>query len=66
MAVQVVVFPFTSVTVKVTVFAPTLLQLNVDGDTVIDAIPHASVLPLLICAAVILALPDEFRLMVMF
>jgi len=58
-AVHVEVFPFTSVTVSVTVFAPTLLQLNVEGETLMLAIPQASELPLLICAAVMLAAPDE-------
>jgi hypothetical protein len=65
-AVQVETFPFTSVTVSVTVFAPTLEQLNVFGVTDSEAIPHASELPLLICAAVILAVPEEFRFIVMF
>jgi len=60
-AVQVDTFPFTSVTVSVTVFAPTLEQLNVVGETLTNAIPQLSKLPLLICDDVMLAVPDEFR-----
>ena len=47
-AVQVETFPFTSVTVSVTVFAPTFAQVNELGETVIEAIPQLSKLPLLI------------------
>jgi hypothetical protein len=60
-AVQVEVFPFASVTVKVTVFAPTLAHVNAEGETESEAIPQASVEPLLTCAAVIVALPNELR-----
>ena len=60
-AVQVDEFPFTSVTVNVTVFAPVLAQVNEEGETDNVAIPQASELPLLICAAVIVAEPDEFK-----
>ena len=58
--------PLLSVTVKVTVFAPVFEQVNVLGETVTVAIPHASLEPLLICDAVIVALPDEFNWAVMF
>ena len=65
-AVQVETFPLLSVTVSVTVFAPTFAHVNEEGETESEAIPHASELPLLTCAAVIVALPDELRLTVMF
>jgi len=65
-AVQVEEFPFTSVTVSVTVFAPTFEQLKVDGETLSEAIPQASELPLLIWAALMLAFPAEFRFTVIF
>ena len=45
-AVPVLTFPFTSVTVSVTVLAPTFAQVNVDGLTVIVAMPQLSVDPL--------------------
>lgn len=61
---QVEVFPLLSVTVSVTVLGPTLVQLNVEGETEIEAIPHASELPLLICDAVMLAAPAGFNWMV--
>ena len=48
--------PASSVTVNVTVFAPSLLQSNDDGVTVLETIVQLSVLPLSICAAVIVAL----------
>ena len=54
---QVEIFPLTSVTVSVTVFAPTLAQVNEEGETAREAIPQASELPLLIWAAVIVAVP---------
>lgn len=47
-AVQVEEFPFTSVTVSVTVLAPTLEQLNEVGATVTLAMPQLSLEPLLI------------------
>ena len=49
-AVPVLTFPFTSVTVKVTVLDPTFEQVNVLGDTDNNdvLIPQASVEPLLI------------------
>ena len=65
-AVPVLIFPFTSVTVNVTVFAPLLAQVNVKGDAVIVLIPQASDDPLLICEAVIEAVPDEFNWTVIF
>ena len=55
-----------SITVKVTVFAPRLAQVNVLGETVIDAIPQLSVEPLLICDAVIEACPLASRYIVAF
>ena len=55
--VQVDILPLLSVTVKITVFAPTLEHVNVFGDTVIFFIPQASLEPLSICEAIILALP---------
>ena len=45
-AVPVPVLPLASVTVSVTVFGPTLAQVNVFGDTVIEAIPQTAVEPL--------------------
>jgi len=65
-AVQVNEFPFTSVTVRVTVFAPRLAQVNELGVTFMLAIPQASELPLLIWAAVMEAIPPAFRATVIF
>src|SRR5688500_8959496 len=65
-AVQVEVFPLTSVTVKVTVFGPTLAQVKLVISKARLWIPHASLLPLSICAAVIVALPDASNCTVMF
>ena len=65
-AVQFEVFPFTSVTVKVTVFAPTFAQVKLDGDTDKLAMPQASLLPLSISLAVILVLPALSNVTVMF
>src|SRR6266540_2554431 len=56
-AVQVWLLPFTSVTVRVTVFGPTLVQSKLVWSRLRLAIPQASLLPLLICAAVTVALP---------
>ena len=56
--VQVDTLPFTSVTVKVEVLAPTLVQLNVVGVALNDAIAQLSLLPPSMSLAVILALPD--------
>ena len=56
-AVPVFMFPLVSVTVKVTMFDPILAQVNVLGETATVAIPHASLEPLFICAAVIVAVP---------
>ena len=47
-AEQVDEFPLLSVTVRVTMFGPTLAQVNELGDTLIEAIPQASEEPLLI------------------
>ena len=41
----VLTLPFTSVTVSVTAFTPTSLQLKLFGSTLVDATPHASLLP---------------------
>jgi hypothetical protein len=54
-------FRYCTVTVSVTVFAPTFEQVNEEGETDNEAIPQASELPLFTCAAVIVAAPDEFR-----
>ena len=56
-AVQVEVFPPTSVTVNVTVFAPILEQLKLFGETASEAIPQASEEPLSTSAAVIEPFP---------
>ena len=65
-AVPVFTFPFTSVTVNVTVFGPIVEQLNEFGDTVLLAIPQSSLDPLFTSAAVIVATPAELRLTEMF
>ena len=65
-AVPVFTFPLLSVTVKVTVFIPTFEQVKVLGKIVLVDIPHASLEPLSICDAVMLALPDPFNCTVMF
>ncbi|MEK7200409.1 MAG: hypothetical protein AAB212_10915 [Bacteroidota bacterium] len=59
-------FPWLSVTVKVTVFTPILLQLKLVVETVILAIPQSSVDPPSTCDAVIVALPLAFRFTVIF
>ena len=61
-------FPLLSVTVKVTVLAPKLAQVNVLGETDNNAllIPQASVEPLFICAGVIETFPAEFNWTVIF
>ena len=64
--VQVETLPLTSVTVRVTVLLPTLLQLNVLGETFTVAIPQLSLEPLLIWAAVMDAVPAELRFTVTF
>jgi len=65
-AVQVETFPFTSVTVSVTVLLPTLAQVNELGETITVAIPQLSLEPLLIWAAVMDAVPAELRFTVTF
>ena len=65
-ALQVADAPSTFWTVSVTVFAPTLAQVNVAGETDIEAIPQGSLLPLSICEAKIVALPLAFNSTVMF
>src|SRR5438105_6652260 len=63
-AVQVCSLPFTSVTVRVTGLGPTLAQVKVLGVTLIEAMPQASVEPLLIWAAEMIALPVTYGCMV--
>src|SRR5690606_35278425 len=65
-AVAVSVLPFTSVTVRVTVLSPTCEQSKSYWFKVIEAIPQESDEPLLISAAVMLALPVVSNWMVMF
>ena len=65
-AIPVLTFPLLSVTVNVTVLAPIFEHVNVLGETANVAIPQASLEPLLICEAVILALPELFNCTVMF
>ena len=58
-ASQVLVLPFESVTVKVTICVPTSTQVQSSSavSIVVEAIPQASLLPLSISAAVIVAFP---------
>ena len=65
-AMQVEMLPLTSVTVSVILFAPTLEQLKLLFEIVVLAIPQLSEDPLFICDAVMVALPEAFRLIVMF
>src|SRR5690606_26040547 len=65
-AVALSVLPFESVTVRVTVLAPTSPQSKLDLSSVMLAIPQESVDPLSMSAAVILALPVVSNWMVMF
>src|SRR5690554_2163777 len=65
-AVAVSVLPFTSVTVRFTVLSPTCEQSKSYWFKVIEAIPQESDEPLLISAAVMLALPVVSNWMVMF
>jgi len=58
---QVDVLPLLSVTVKVTVLAPTFEQLKLVLEATKVAIPQASLEPLSMLAATIVALPDEFN-----
>src|SRR5207249_10716163 len=60
-AVQVCALPLTSVTVRVTRLGPTLAQVKVFGLTLIEAMPQASLEPLLIWVAVMPALPLASR-----
>lgn len=57
----VLLFPELSVTVKVTVLAPTLAQVKLLGETLIESIPEASVDPSSTCALVMTTVPDEFN-----
>ena len=56
-AVPVLIFPLTSVTVKVTVLFPIFEQVKLLGEIVLVDIPHASLEPLSICDAVIVLFP---------
>ena len=56
--VHVETLPLTSVTVNVTVLAPTLAHVNELGATAIEAIPQASEEPLSTSVATIIATPD--------
>ena len=60
-AEQVELFPFTSVTVKVTGFAPTFEQLNEVIFRLVEAMPQASEEPLFTAAAVVKPVPFAFR-----
>ncbi|MBM2815201.1 MAG: hypothetical protein HW421_1963, partial [Ignavibacteria bacterium] len=64
--VAVETLPLLSVTVKVTLFVPTLVQLKEFGDTAIDAMPQASELLLSTSDAAMVALPDAFNCTVTF
>src|SRR4030042_1076531 len=55
------VLPLLSVTVSVTVFAPTSTHAKSVTSSTMLAIPHASLLPLLISAAAIVTLPVVSR-----
>ena len=66
MAVQLLLFPFTSVTVSTTMFSPTLLQSKVTISMEISATPQLSLLPPSTSAAVIEALPFASSGMVIF
>ena len=63
---QVLAFPFTSVTVKVTLFGPTFAQEKLVLLRDKPAIPHASVLLLFTAAGAIVALPEAFSCTVKF
>ena len=59
---QVLLFPFTSVTVNTTVFNPRLRQLKLEMFNVVAAMPQLSVLPLLTAVADVVTMPDALRL----
>ena len=65
-AAQVAALPFTSVTVKTTGLLPTFAQVKMLLFNVNDAMPHASLEPLLIWLAVIVELPALLRYVVIF
>ena len=60
-AEQVAVLPLLSVTVITTVLAPTLAQVNAPLFKLRLAIPQASLLPLLTCAAMTVEVPAPFK-----
>ena len=60
-AVHCAVLPESSVTVSVTVFAPTSAHVKLVCESVRLATPQLSALPLFTCAAVTVAAPDAFR-----
>ncbi len=64
--VQVLLLPFTSVTVSVTVLGPTLAQVNVVGVADSEAMLQLSELPLFTSAAVMATEPPPPRMTVMF
>ena len=65
-AAQVAVLAFTSVTVSTTALLPTFEHVKLLLSNVKDAMPQASLDPLLICVAVIVDVPPLFRYVVMF
>ena len=62
----VVLFPFTSVIVNVTVFVPVFKQLKLNGETVVEATPQASVALKTISEPKIVAEPAAFKYVVKF
>ena len=60
-AAQVAMLAFTSVTVSTTVLLPVFAQVKLLLFKVKEAMPHASLDPLLICVAVIVEVPALFR-----
>ncbi len=65
-ALAVALFPFTSVTVSTTLFAPTLLQLKLVLDKPNVPILQLSLEPLFTCEAATLTVPDPFKYKVKF
>ena len=59
-------FPLASAKVKTTLFDPIFAQVNAELESVEEVIPQLSVLPALMLAAVMLALPAPFRKTVRF
>ena len=65
-ALAVALFPFTSVMVNTTLFAPMLLQLKLVFDKLIELMLQLSLEPLFTCEAVTLAVPELFKYKVKF